>query len=62
MIPILDVSHFEAATLFALFTSVVFGVIGRDTDRERLLYGLKCFAYFMVAIFVIGWAMYLGHR
>ena len=59
--PKLSLNHFEAAFLFALLTSVVLGVVTRRTDRERLMYGLKCFGYFIVALFGIGWVMYLGH-
>ena len=56
-----NLSHFEAALLFALFASIVLGVVTRKTDRERLRYGLKCFGYFVLALFAIGWAMKLGH-
>ncbi len=59
--PKMTLTHFEAALLFALFTSAVFGVVSRGDDRGRLRYGLKCFAYFLVALFGIGWLMYLGH-
>jgi hypothetical protein len=57
----MNLSHFEAAVLFALFTSVVMGVVTKRTDRERFRYGLQCFAYFMVALFGLSWLMYLGH-
>ena len=59
--PKLSVSHFEAALLFAIFSSIVLGVVTRKTDRERLVYGVRCFAYFVVALFAVGWVMYLGH-
>ena len=52
-------SHFTAAFLFALFTSVVFGVTSKNTDRERLLYGTWVFALFLLITFVAGWVMYL---
>jgi hypothetical protein len=57
----MNLSHFEAAMLFSLFTSVVLGVVTKRTDRERLHYGLYTFACFVVALFGIGWLMYLGH-
>ena len=60
--PTLNLSHFEASLLFALFSSVVLGVIGNGSTKERVRYGLKCFGYFLAAIFILGWAMYLGHR
>jgi hypothetical protein len=59
--PKMTLTHFEAALLFALFTSVVFGVVSHGDDRGRFRYGLKCFAYFLVALFGIAWLMYLGH-
>ena len=52
-------SHFTAAFLFALFTSVVFGVTSKNTARERLLYGAWVFALFLLITFVAGWVMYL---
>ena len=54
-------SHLQAAILFALFASTVMGIVGRSTDRERISYGIYCFAYFLGAIFVLGWLMWLGH-
>jgi hypothetical protein len=58
----LQLSHFEAALLFAFFASIVMGIVGRDTDRERLRYGLYVFGWFLLAIFGLGWLMYFGHR
>lgn len=60
--PKMNLSHFEATILFALFTSVVLGVVTKKTDKERLHYGLKSFAYFLVTVFGLGWLMYFGHR
>lgn len=57
----LNLSHLQAALLFALFTSIVLGVVGRNTDRERLQYGLYVFGYFMLAVVGLGWLMYFGH-
>ena len=59
--PNLSLSHLETAILFALFTSVVLGITSKQTDRERIRYGLQCFSYFMAALFGLGWLMYLGH-
>ena len=52
-------SHFTAAFLFALFTSAVFGVTSKNTDRERLLYGAWVFALFLLVTFGAGWLMRL---
>ena len=57
----MNLLHFEASFLFALFTSVVLGVVSKRTDRERLSYGLYVFGCFIVALFGIGWLMYFGH-
>ncbi|MGD0500379.1 MAG: hypothetical protein ABSC23_18310 [Bryobacteraceae bacterium] len=57
----MNLSHFEAAALFSLFTSVVMGIVTKRTDRERFQYGAYVFACFMVALFGLGWLMRLGH-
>jgi hypothetical protein len=57
----MNLSHFEAAFLFALFTSVVLGIVTKKTDRDRLYYGLYVFGCFLLALFGIGWVMKLGH-
>lgn len=59
--PKMNLSHFEAALLFALFTSVVLGIITKKTDRERVRYAVYCFGCFIAAIFGLSWLMYLGH-
>jgi hypothetical protein len=59
--PSMKLSHFEAAFLFALFTSVVLGIVTKRTDRDRFQYGVYTFVCFMVALFGLGWLMYLGH-
>ena len=45
-------------TLFAVLASVVFGAMAKDTTQERLLYGLKVFAEFMLIGLVLGWILY----
>ncbi len=60
--PKLALSHLEAALLFALLTSIVLGIVSKKTDADRLRYGVKCFAYFTLSLFVAGWLMYFGHR
>jgi len=59
--PKVNLSHFEAALLFSLFTSIVLGVVSKNTDQERLRYGLKCFGWFVATLFLLGWVMRLGH-
>jgi len=41
------VKHLFFMTLFAAIVSVVFGALSRDTQRARVMYGLKVFAEFM---------------
>jgi hypothetical protein len=57
----MSLSHFEAALIFALFTSIVLGITTKKTDQERIRYGLYCFGYFIVALFGLAWLMKLGH-
>jgi hypothetical protein len=57
----MTLSHFEAAFLFSVLVSVVLGVVTKNTDRERLHYGVYTFVCFLLALFGIGWLMYLGH-
>ena len=55
-------SHFTAALIFALTTSVVFGVTSKNTDRERLLYGAQVFGIFLAVLVGGAWLMYLIKR
>jgi hypothetical protein len=55
----LQLSHFTAAVLFALFASVVFGITQRNTSRDMIRYGLYCFVMFVGGVFVAGWLMWL---
>ena len=50
--------HLLVMTLFAAFASVVFGAMGKDTTRERWLYGVKVFAEFMVIGLALSWLLY----
>lgn len=59
--PKINLSHFEAAILFALFASIVMGIVSKKTDRERLMYGLYLFGCFIGAVIGLGWLMKLGH-
>ncbi|MCC7157222.1 MAG: hypothetical protein IT161_21765 [Bryobacterales bacterium] len=62
MEPIVKLSHFEATFLFALFSSVILGVVSKKTDKERLRYGLTAFGWYAVTVFGLGWLMYFAHR
>jgi hypothetical protein len=52
------IHHFPALLIFSFLVSVVFGVLARDTPRERLLYGVKSFALFVGIAVALGWLMY----
>jgi hypothetical protein len=43
---------------FASLTGLVFGVVAKGTERQRVAYGLKVFAEFLVIAFVLGWILY----
>jgi len=45
-------------TLFAALASIVFGAMAKDTPQDRMLYGLKAFAQFMVIGLVLAWILY----
>jgi hypothetical protein len=58
----LELSHFSAAILFAVFASVVFGITQRNTSRAMIRYGLYCFAMFVGGVIVAGWVMWILRR
>ncbi len=58
----LNLSHFSAAVVFALFASVAFGITQRNSTMEQLRYGLYCFAMFVGGVFLAGWIMALIRR
>jgi hypothetical protein len=59
--PKVTLSHFEASILFALFASVVMGIVTKKTDAERVQYGLYLFACFVATLIGLGWLMHFGH-
>ncbi len=50
--------HFLLLALFALFVSVVFGVLLRDAPRDQARLGGMMFGAFLATAFVLGWLMY----
>lgn len=50
--------HFLLMIVFAVAVGVVFGCVGRTTWRERLRYGAKVFAEFMLVGLLLGWLLY----
>jgi len=57
----INLDHFEVSVLFALFASIMLGLVTKRTDRERVRYGLYCFGCFVAALFGIGWVMHFLH-
>lgn len=51
----------EASVLFGLLISIVLGVVTKKSDKDRLHYGLYCFACFLATLVGLGWLMRLGH-
>lgn len=43
---------------FALLAAIVFGVIAKNNSRDRLFYGAKVFAEFILIGLFLGWALY----
>ena len=58
----MTLSHFLAATIFAFFASIVFGITQRSTPRDMVRYGVKCFLFFVVGTFLGAWVMWALRR
>jgi len=58
----ISLSHFSAAIVFALFTSIVFGITQKNTTKDQVQYFFYCFAMFVGGVFVAGWVMWLIRR
>ncbi len=50
--------HVLWMAVFAALTAVVFGIAAKGDDRQKLMYGLKVFAEFIVVAFLLGWILY----
>ncbi len=51
-------SQFSAAVLFALCTSVVFGITQRAQPKLMLRFGVFCFVLFTGGVIAASWAFY----
>jgi hypothetical protein len=51
-------THLGLLVVFALFVSIAFATLMRDTPREQALLGLRLFGAFVAAALVLGWLMY----
>lgn len=54
----IELYHFSAALIFAVFASTVFGITQKDEPKQMARYGARCFVYFVVGVIVAGWAMW----
>ena len=50
--------HFLVMTAFAALAAVVFGAVAKDSTQERVVYGAKVFAEFMLIGLVLAWVLY----
>ena len=54
----LQLSHFSVVLLFSFFISIVFGITQKDTGREQIRYGIKCFLWLVAIVIAGGWGMW----
>lgn len=50
--------HFLVMTAFAGLSAIVFGIVAKDSKRDRVVYGFKVFAEFLVIGMALGWILY----
>lgn len=55
----MTITHFNAVLLFALFTSVVFGITQRAQPKMMIRFGAFCFALFVLGTIAASWLMWL---
>lgn len=51
-------TQFSAALLFALFTSVVFGITQRAQPKMMMRFGALCFVLFTGGVIAASWLFY----
>ena len=52
-------SHFGLMIVFALFVSLIFATIAKDSPADQLKAGAKMFGTFIAAAVALGWLMRL---
>lgn len=50
--------HFLYLVGFAFMVAIAFGVFANGTPKQRVIYGLKSFAQFVVVSLVLAWLLY----
>ncbi len=54
--------HFLYLAGFAAIVGVCFGIYSRGTNGEKVLYGFKTFAQFIIISIVLAWIFYFTPR
>ena len=55
----MTLTHFSAVLLFALFTSIVFGITQRSDPRMMIRFGAFCFVLFVGGTIAASWVMWM---
>jgi hypothetical protein len=50
--------HFLYLLGFALFAAVAFGVFTSGISKEKIVYGIKVFAQFIIISLILAWVFY----
>jgi len=50
-------SHLLTLLVFSALVSTVLATLQRDDTRDRIRFGLKIFAAFVLSVLVVGWIM-----
>lgn len=50
--------HFLYLVGFAFFVAVAFGAFSMGDTRDKIIYGLKIFAQFLIVSLVLAWILY----
>lgn len=50
--------HFAYLFAFGLLVAIAFGVFANGNSKERIIYGVKIFAQFVVISLVLAWIFY----
>jgi hypothetical protein len=51
-------NHFIYLFAFAIFVAIAFGALAAGSSKERIIYGVKIFAQFVVISLVLAWIFY----
>jgi hypothetical protein len=55
----MTISQFSGVLLFAVFTSIVFGITQRAEPKMMMKFGALCFVLFVGGTIAASWAMWL---